>query len=169
MPNPWGGRNTDRNYAPHMWVLGPEGNPANDEDYIFIGNVSGERIIDGRRYRMGADSIGQLFCEHVRLMEGSNSPQWGSEEHVPMKEIPLPVVYAALERATSQHDKGLLAALGVNVSLLEEIGINYDILFNGSIEEKLAEKQKIAQNNKLLQALQQQVDYLWDFLGLDRG
>lgn len=169
MPNPWGGRNTDRDYAPHMWALGPEGEPANDDSYVFIGNVSGERIIDGYRYRLGADTEGQLVCERVQISERLGSPRWGTEEHVYLEEIPSPVVYAALKEAIRHHDRGLLASLGINLGNLAEVGVNYDILFNGNVEEKLAERQKNAQNERLLQALQQQVDYLWDNLGLDRG
>ncbi len=146
MPGIDGGSNTSRDYAPHMWILRPEGDPSDDEAWAFVGGDCLDAVpYDDKEYHIGATALGEVLCEV------QTKYPWRYLGPLAVEELPEPLLYDALQKAVTEHAaslngpaliNGLLALLpeyaGVELDFPE--AFNQGILFDKRISTQEFER-----------------------------
>lgn len=132
-----GGDSSDRDYAPHMWVLAEDGDSTRDEDYIFVGNATTfyRDAEAGAEYHVGVTALGELV--------GSvTTDNYKTSTGLPAEEIPDPakrkLVEVGVRQISTLSGQIILSGLGIGVpSDLEPVDFGKAI--NGTPEQRAIE------------------------------
>jgi hypothetical protein len=101
MPNMFGGSSSDRDYAPHMYVLMVNGDPNDDNGYHYVGNAEASVRSEDIEYHVGLSTFSGLVCETMRKIPNTGysfEPPIGIET----TDIPQEVIREALKENIRQ-------------------------------------------------------------------
>lgn len=180
MPSITGGSQTDRDYAPHMYILGLDGNPDVEDDWQFVGNlgnvyvhVYGETRGDSTDYHIGATVLGELIADVQHRSRSSAESSSRDLPRVPesisVGELPQDVLRKALDRALDGNaaslERQVLIRLLLPLVAGEDIPIEFpepleaDRAFNGLPAEQDAEIDKFRQAREIVGQLRVQLGF----------
>jgi hypothetical protein len=156
MPSIYGGDQSARDYAPHMWILREGGNSSNDDDYTYVGNatVSYDDPKTKDSYHIGVTSLGELvgavLLKRHRIYQG-----------IPAEQIPeaakKKLAKEGIQQISTLAGQVILGGLGIEVpGELEPL--DFYKLFNGSGTERAAEVEKKQQWDVVAEELRQNLD-----------
>lgn len=114
MPSMFGGSSSARDYAPHMYLLGPDGNGDNDKDYAFVGNTVRSVRDKDVEYKVGHGVMGLVANKFEPLQP--DRPYPSRQSYIEVEELPQSVIRNVLDKALAPNaDLPLVRALAKNL------------------------------------------------------
>ncbi len=84
-----------------MYLLGPEGNGDNDDDYTFVGNTVRTVRDEGIEYRVGHGIMG-LVANKIEPLQ-PDRPYPAQKSYIEAEELPQPVIRSVLDKALAPN------------------------------------------------------------------